>query len=322
MRRFSGVAASAAGRGSPLPCRILSRMTERLDLLTQARALCEKVHDGALLTPFPGRWSAPGSLDQDFPVLAADTGLICVLVDEDTGAVLIVDGSGRHQVNSSIAAFTACAQAYTDSMREVASRGLDDGDHDDELEGIEQVLLRRCAESDPALPGGVDDFWLVAAEEIGLGTAPFPAPARSSRSDAPRPVSGAGDRILLALTDADRNRLFTREQWKRLTSIAPVALARPPHRIETALEVAELTAAAGGSAASRSTVLVTADVSGLTPGLWSRLPELKLVCLLAPAALHRAAAPAGVRTVALPPDADGGELADAIARELSIDGGQ
>lgn len=292
-------------------------MTDRPDLLLQARQLCARVHDGALLTPFSGRWNAPERLDQDLPVLAVDEQISRLLVDETTGAVLMTDDSGRHPINSSIGAFAACAQAYTDAMHEVASRGLDDADHDDELEQIEQALLRRYAELDPALPSGEDDFWIVAAEEIGLGTAPYPAatPAPIRRPDPPRPFGENHDRILLAMTDTDRDRRFTTVQWKRLTSLAPITLLRSPPAIETAVDLIHQTAAARGNPAPRPTVLVTTDTASLTQGLWIKLPALKLVCLLAPAAPDQAP-PIAVGITLLPPDADGEAIVDTITHSL------
>jgi hypothetical protein len=116
----------------------------------------------------------------------------------------------------------------------------------------------------------------------------------------------------LALTDADRDRLFTTEQWRRLTSFGTVTLVRSPHLVEAAIELAQQTAAARGNPTPRPTVLVTTDAVGLTPGLWAKLPALRLVCLLAPAAPDHAP-PAGIHTTVLPPDADGEAVLDAIA---------
>jgi hypothetical protein len=290
-------------------------VTEQPERREQARWLSEQVREGALLVPYPGRWTDPERLDHGVLALAVDGEISRLLVDETTGTVLLADDSGRHRVNSSVAAFTACARVYTDAMREVASRGLDDGDHDDELGRIEQILVERCADADTALPGGPEDFWIVAAEEIGLGTAPFPRPTAPSPETAHAEAARTADRTLVALTDADRDRLFTAEQWKRLTSLGTVTLVRSPHLIEAAIELAQQTAAARGNPAPRPTVLVTTDATSLTPGLWAKLPALRLVCLLAPAAPEHVP-PSGVHMTVLPSDADGEAVVDTVARGL------
>lgn len=310
--RASGNVAAVTQPEPPLP--------EPSQQLRLARQLCDQVRDRALLVPYQGRWTAPGSLDAALLTLAEDGDVGRLFVDQ-AGAVVLVDGSGRHTVNSSLAAFAACARAYTEAMREVARRGFDDGDHDDELEQIERDLLRRLAGADSAAPGGPDGFWAVAAEEIGLGTAPFP---RASAPDPPRPAEPAprsentadAPRVLVALTEADRTRLFTPQQWKRLTALAPVTLVGAPGMIETAVELARQTAAARGNPAPQPTVLLTTDAAALTPGLWAKLPALRLVCLLA-APAPACAAPSGTGMRVLAPDADGDTVVDEIARGLA-----
>jgi hypothetical protein len=283
--------------------------------------LCEQVRAGALIVPHPGQWTEPGqwtdpgSLDRDL-TLAVDGDAGRLVIDQ-AGAVVLIDGSGRHTVNSSLAAFAECARAYTEVLREAARRGLDDGHHDDQLEEIERDLLARFAAIDTAMSHGPDGFWGLAAEEIGLGTAPFPRTATSAgpRPTEPAPPTENAERVLVALTDADRDRLFTPRQWKRLTALAPVTVVRAPHMIETAVELAQQTAAARGNPIPRPTVLLTTDAAALTPGLWPKLPALRLVCVLAASAPDNVAPP-GTGVSVLAPDADGDALVDELARHL------
>ncbi|HVX53325.1 SUKH-4 family immunity protein [Nocardioides sp.] len=304
----------------PEPPQTDPSQTEPSPLVRLARRLCGQVRDRALLVPYPGRWTAPGQLDDTHLRLAEDGDVSRLFIDH-AGAVVLVDGSGRHRVNSSLEAFAESVHAYTEVMREVAGRGFDDGDHDDQLEEIEHDLLQRLATIDTALSGGPDGFWVVAAEEIGLGTAPFPrtvSPAGSRATEPASPTENAADadRVLVALTDADRDRLFTQQQWKRLTALAPVTLVRAPHMIETAVDVARQTDAARGNPTRQPTVLVTTDAATLTPALWAKLPVLRLVCLLASSAPDHEA-PAGVRVSVLAPSTDGDAVVDEIARGLA-----
>jgi hypothetical protein len=284
----------------------------------RARRLAERVRAGSLVVPYPGTWVVPEQLDAGSPLLAEDPGISRLAVDPGTGAVVLTDATGTRPVSSSVAAFEACARAYTDAVREAARLERDGAELDAELERIERRLLRRFAACDAALPGGAEGFWAVAAEEIGLGTAPFPVERRPA-SPVAHPAADAG-RILLALTDADRARLFGPEAWKRLTALAPVTLARAPRAVEAAVELARQAAEARGNPEPRPTVLVTAEAAVLTDGLWAALPALRLVCLLGDRPAPGAGPPPGVRVVALGVDADGADHEAAIER--AVDAGR
>jgi len=267
--------------------------------------------DGDILSPYPGRWLEPPLVQDGTVLVARDEDLSRVLVDLDTGVVLLADGSGTVVIGSSVATFVACAREYTGALEHTADLDPDD---DAGFERIEAELVRRLRTTDPALPAEDGGFWGVAAEEIGLGVAAVPrgrsspsaepvsstgasaqdastptsgepaVPGSSERPALPgEPVEAAGraepERILVALADEDRERLFTPDEWKQLTSLAPVTLVRAPRSLGAAVETLDQIASARGQLPPRPTVLVIADGP---PGeaTLAVLPTLRLVCVV------------------------------------------
>ncbi|WFE56255.1 SUKH-4 family immunity protein [Micromonospora sp. WMMD712] len=116
--------------------------------------------------PYPGDWLPAARVDSAGVVLAEDEGLSRLVVDPATGAVSLVDDDGSEPVNSTLAAFVACAEAYLAARAE--AHALPD-DADDDLEAVGERLTDRFRQLDPASVGHENRFWSVAAEELGYG---------------------------------------------------------------------------------------------------------------------------------------------------------
>nr|WP_269328914.1 hypothetical protein [Kineosporia babensis] len=224
-------------------------------------------------------------------MVAEDEPISRLVVDPATGNVLLVDEASTRVLASAPVTFLACAEAYSQALREAADLEPDD---EAALERIETNLLRRFTEA-----GADDVFWLVAAEEIGLGTSVATVPA-------PLPVATAAPLgILLALGEDELQRLFTAEQWKRLSTLAPVRTVRAPQLIPAAVEAAATMAGLRGKPAARTSVLVVEADAELTEATWAALPELRVLAVLGS---ERPGAPAGVQVVRLGREATGHEV--------------
>nr|QLK01395.1 SUKH-4 family immunity protein [Micromonospora carbonacea] len=117
--------------------------------------------------PYPGVWLPAARAESTGIVLAEDEGLSRLAVDPATGAVSLLDDDGAEPVNSALAAFVACAEAYLAARAEADA--LPD-DADDELEALGERLAERFRQLDPVSVGDENRFWSVAAEELGYGT--------------------------------------------------------------------------------------------------------------------------------------------------------
>ncbi|WP_405730585.1 SUKH-4 family immunity protein [Streptomyces sp. NBC_01537] len=117
---------------------------------------------GELLVPYPGTWAGPPyRLRAGRPVIADDPGVTAIVVDRDSGTVLLLDEDGESVLNSSPAMLVECARRYT------AAVPAPDAD-DDRWEAIGRDLPARIRVIDPAAADG-ESFWAVAAEEVGYG---------------------------------------------------------------------------------------------------------------------------------------------------------
>ncbi|WP_405719710.1 SUKH-4 family immunity protein [Streptomyces sp. NBC_01537] len=132
---------------------------------------------GELLVPYPGMWAHPPYRPRaGRPVIAHDPGVTVIVVDRDSGTVLLLDEDGESVPNSSPAMLVECARRYTAAVR------TPDTD-DDRWEAIGRYLLAQIRAIDPAAADG-ESFWAVAAEEVG---GPRPSGPRCSH-----PTSGDG----------------------------------------------------------------------------------------------------------------------------------
>ncbi|WP_218003876.1 SUKH-4 family immunity protein [Nocardia pneumoniae] len=122
------------------------------------------------MVPFAGTWSlAPYPHTQladgrACTVLADDDGLQTLVVADD-GEVLIVTDDGTELVNTTIERFAACARAYAEARKQ--ARHIDEDDEALEAHGEQTLATLRGI--DPAAVAGENQFWSVAAEELGYG---------------------------------------------------------------------------------------------------------------------------------------------------------
>ncbi|KXK61995.1 hypothetical protein AWW66_10640 [Micromonospora rosaria] len=116
--------------------------------------------------PYPGTWLPAPRPEPAGLVLAEDEGLSRLVVATDTGAVSLVDDEGADLVNSTLAAFVACAEAFR--AAQVAAEAIDD-EADEELAALGEQVTERFREIDPAAVAHENTFWSVAAEELGYG---------------------------------------------------------------------------------------------------------------------------------------------------------
>jgi SUKH-4 immunity protein len=123
--------------------------------------------------PFEGEWNEspyPDRVigDRTVAVLVDDPEVQQLVVDRDTGEVLFVeDGSTEPElVNQTLSQFAASAEAYF-AGRERAT-GIDEEDEDALEENGEQTLAAIRA-LDPEAVRDENQFWAVAAEELGYG---------------------------------------------------------------------------------------------------------------------------------------------------------
>ncbi|GAA4903163.1 SUKH-4 immunity protein of toxin-antitoxin system [Stackebrandtia albiflava] len=140
-------------------------------------ALTDDAHLGA---PYPGRWNVPPYPDVDLAggtgaVVADDPGISVLAVDRADGRLLLVTDDGVHPVNGSLSAFVACAREYLearDAVTEIEDEGDAEWDEDGEEDAVAQIgldLHRRFEAIDPVAVADENDFWAVAAEELGYG---------------------------------------------------------------------------------------------------------------------------------------------------------
>ena len=100
-------------------------------------------------------------------VILEDPGIYALLVDRETGEVVISDPDGvLHPVNSSLRQFVACARAFEHACREADT--LDD-DSRRRLEALGDSTLLTFAKIDPSAVTGENQLWSVRAEELGYG---------------------------------------------------------------------------------------------------------------------------------------------------------
>ncbi|WP_434740181.1 SUKH-4 family immunity protein [Micromonospora sp. SH-82] len=116
--------------------------------------------------PYPGTWLSAPRVEETGTVLAVDEGLSQLVVDAETGSVHLVDDEGAELVNSSLAAFVACAEAYRAAQ---VTAGAIDEEADEELEALGEQLTDRFREIDPPAVADENTLWAIAAEELGYG---------------------------------------------------------------------------------------------------------------------------------------------------------
>ncbi|WP_218579916.1 SUKH-4 family immunity protein [Nocardia cyriacigeorgica] len=123
------------------------------------------------MVPFAGIWCpAPYPRTQladgrGCTVLADDDGLQTLVVADD-GEVLIMTDDGAELVNTTIECFARCARAYTDARTQ--ARQIDEDD-DETMEAHGEHTLATIRSIDAAAVVGENQFWSVAAEELGYG---------------------------------------------------------------------------------------------------------------------------------------------------------
>lgn len=259
------------------------------------------IRNGALFTPYPGRWLPPERHEDGAVTIATEPGLTRLVVTS-TGTVVLQDGSHTSVLSSSLSSFLACARAYTDALRQLTAVEPDD---EAALAALETELLSRIKDLDPEH----EAFWAGAAEEIGTGTAPASVAAPVA---APFLEAGAAPgRILLALSDEERRRWFTAEEWKQLGSLAPVTTVRAAQAIRNAMAVAEQLAAARGLPVARPSVLVVPGGTDLDEATLAALPEVRLIVGLGTGVTRPADGPA-ITVVTLGQEATGADVLAAI----------
>ncbi|WP_330230435.1 SUKH-4 family immunity protein [Nocardia sp. NBC_00508] len=123
------------------------------------------------MVPFAGTWCLAPYPRTQFAdgractVLADDDGLQTLVIADD-GEVLIVTDDGTTLVNTTIQRFAACARAYTEARKQ--ARHIDEDD-EETLEAHGEQTLATFRGIDPAAVAGENQFWSVAAEELGYG---------------------------------------------------------------------------------------------------------------------------------------------------------
>lgn len=233
------------------------------------------LRERTLLTPYPGTWGDPAADGTDGAggiVVARDGDLSRVVVDD--AGVHLVDPAGAVLLASSVEALVERARRYTEALERA---GEVDPDDDAALERIAAAALVAVRAADPGAPTGDDDPWAVALSEIADGSAAVRRPAPAPAAD---PVPEVGERVLVALTDADRTRWFSAQQWKDLAARQPVTVVRAPGNLRAALDVQAQVARSRSQPEPRPTVLVTSADVALDGDLLAALPALRLVCVL------------------------------------------
>ncbi|RMI07045.1 hypothetical protein [Cellulomonas triticagri] len=260
---------------------------------TPLAAALAPLRERTLLTPYPGTWGDPaadgvigtdgtdgsdGTDGADGVVVARDGDLSRVVVDG--AGVHLVDPAGSTLLATSVEALVARARHYAEALERA---GEADPDDDAALERIAARALVAVRAADPGAPVDDDDPWAVALGEVADGSAAVRRPAPVPPEHGVQGVQG-GERVLVALSDADRTRWFSAEQWKDLATRQPVTVVRAPGNLRAALDVLVQVARSRSQPEPRPTVLVTSADVTLDEDLLAALPALRLVCVLGAAA--------------------------------------
>ncbi|WP_329045675.1 SUKH-4 family immunity protein [Amycolatopsis sp. NBC_01488] len=120
--------------------------------------------------PFEGAWTKAPYPERShdgriFAVLVDDPEVEALVVDRATGEVLVLDGSVA-LVNRSLGQFAKSATAYVAARKRAKSIDEDD-DEALEANGEEALMAIRAIDADAV--ADENQFWAVAAEELGYG---------------------------------------------------------------------------------------------------------------------------------------------------------